>query len=272
LEGIPPAKGGFSREEFDRIIRRASELQFEDSGSSGPGDVVGEEELLRIGKEVGIEPRHLRRALGEVRAEALRPVPSKDEGVLARVVGPGFVRVSRVVPGPFGALEKRLEDHFAEGESLRRLRKRGDRSLWEPAGGVRAVVRRALKVGGSSYDLVRAKSLELSLVPLPEGQVLVTMTADVRSVRSGAGVGGMLGMGIPAAAVGTGLGFGFGFPLIGIPAALVGLAGGAAIGRAHLAGESARIRIAMEGILDRLEAGEPLATLRPGDWRARFAR
>lgn len=271
-EGLPP-KGGVSREEFDRIIRRASELQFEDTGSRGPGDVLGEEELVRIGREVGIEPRHLMKALGEVRAEALRPGLPSDSGILARVVGPGFVRASRVVPGPLGSVERRLEDHLAEGESLRRLRKRGERSLWEPASGVRVALLRAFRgISGSSFDLVRAKSLELSLASLAEGHVLVTMTADIRSVRAAAGGGGVFGLGLAGGIVGAVLGFLVGFPYIGIPGILAGMAGGTAVGRATLAKESGRIRMALEGILDRLEAGEALEPTESEDWRARFAR
>jgi hypothetical protein len=211
--------------------------------------------------------------VGEVRSEALVPEIPKDDGIITRILGPGFIRVSRVVPGPTGALEKRLEEYFAEGESLRRVRKRGDRSLWEPASGVRAILRRALKsVDGSSYDLVRARTVELSVVALEGDLVLVTMTADVRSARNAAGGGGAFGMGLGGGITGTVVGVALGVPLIALPALLAGMAGGTAIGRATFAKEAARIRRAMEGILDRLEAGEPLAPLRTRDWRTRFAR
>ncbi len=269
MEGSQPPLRDFSREELDRIIRRATELQFGETESGGVDQTVDEGEILRIGREVGIEPHYLRRAIGEVRAEALRPVKPGDRGLLARTLGEGVIQVGRVVPGNPDEIEAGLEEHFRVGESLSRIRKRGRRSLWEPAGGLMASLQRELRWKGFRYDLARAGSVEVSLSEMEEGFSLVTMAADLRSLRSERGVGWMIGIGSGGALVGWAVGLGIGFPWLAIPAAAAGVWIGTRMARTRYAREVRRLRLSMEDILDRLESGESLATRRGGDWRDR---
>jgi len=250
---------GFSTEDLERVIRRATELQFEEAGGSRVRDLLDERELLRIGAEVGIDSRHLRRAMEELRAEGLRPDLPSDAGALARLIGPGYLRATRAVPGTSADVEARLEAHLAAGESLTRVRKRGGSSLWEPAGGPVENLRRAFRIGGRSFELARAGQVELSVASLEEGHSLVTLTADVRKIRSEEGVGWMLGAGAIGAAASIGVGFIVLSPLLALPGALVGGGVGRVIGRSQFRNRADRIRLAMEGILDRLESGEPLA-------------
>src|SRR5690606_8651401 len=95
-----------SRADLDRVIRRAAELQLQEGGDDG-GELT-EAEVLRTGREVGLEMGHLRRALGELRAESLVLTLPPDEGPLRRLVGEGRVRVDRVVPGEAAEVEERL--------------------------------------------------------------------------------------------------------------------------------------------------------------------
>jgi len=262
---------GFSRDDLERIIRRASELQFEHAAPEGR-DLVGEEEILRVGQEVGLEARHLRQAVGELRAESLSLDPPGDHTLIVTLMGPGFTRARRVVPGAAADLDARLADHLSVGESLARVRKRGEGSLWEPAGGMMAGLQRALKWRGFTYHLARCRSVELSVSAVGEDRTLVTIMADVRRVRTEAALEWILGLGIPTgiiAAAGSAL---LGVPWLALPVTGVAIGFGTLLAAKRFRGESSRIRLVMEGILDRLERGEPLATRTEGLWGSRASR
>jgi len=262
---------GFSREDLERIIRRASELQFEHAAPGGR-DLVGEDEILRVGEEVGLEARHLRQAVGELRAESLRPDPPGDHALLVRLMGPGFTRVSRVVPGAADDVDARLADHLSVGESLTRIRKRGDSSLWEPSGGMMAGIQRALRWRGFTYHLARSRSVELSASAVGEGHTLVTMMADVRRVRTEAALEWILGLGIPAGIVAVAGSALLGVLWLAVPVTGAAIVAGTFFAATRFRDESNRISLVMEGILDRLERGEPLATRTEGPWRSRMSR
>lgn len=261
-EAVPAAGGDLvlDRGDLDRVIRRAVELQF-DEGEAEDGRSLTSEEVLRIGREVGVEERHLRRALGELRAEALVPAPAGEEGPLARYAGPASATASRVVPGSVSEVERALSEHFRAAESLTRIRSRGGRSRWEPAEGVLAELHRGLfRWRGYRYDLARASAIELVVTPLEDGFSLVTMTADLRSSRAGNFFGYAGGFAAAGGGIGATLGVALagGWPVI-VPGVIAGAAIGALTGRSAHARELERVRLGMEGILDRLETGEPLA-------------
>lgn len=256
------------RGQLDRVIRRATELQF--GGGDDTADRLSESEVLRIGREVGLAPEHVRRALGELRAESLLPTLPEDQGPVARFVGPARVAASRVVRGRAPAVISTLEDYLARGESLRRVRKREGRSRWEAEEGVVASIQRGLRWGGRTYELARASSVEASVSHLEEGYVLVSLVADLSSERSQNAWGWTFGLGLGGVGAGVGLGIAFATPWLGIPAAAVGAVGGVAAARHEHSKSAERIRLAIEGILDRLEAGEDLMKAGPS-WRDRLA-
>jgi hypothetical protein len=81
-----------TRKEFDEIIRRAAEIAASEPES---GDaVLTEQDLFRIAREVGLEERHVRKALVQVRSS----VPPA-RGPMSLLYGPSIVVASRVVPG-----------------------------------------------------------------------------------------------------------------------------------------------------------------------------
>src|SRR3954471_7576380 len=89
----PPARM-LDRSSLERVLARAAELQ------SGPGDTeegFTEEQLLELGKEVGLSPQNLRQALAEERTRS--SLPEDERGFAATLFGPSQVRASRVVPG-----------------------------------------------------------------------------------------------------------------------------------------------------------------------------
>jgi hypothetical protein len=258
------------REQLDRVIRRATELQFAGAEREGR-ERLSEDEVLRIGREVGLDPAHVRRALGELRADALLPRQAEERGLVSRFVGQPRVVASRAVPGRSTEVIRILERYLSAGESLRQVRKRDRRSRWEAEEGVVASIQRSLRWGGRTYELARAAFVDMNVEDLEEGFSLVTLAADLSPTRSNAAWGWTTGVTTGAAGAGLGIGLAVGFPFLAAPAAVAGLAGGVAAARKDHARTSERMRLALEGILDRLEAGEPL--LAPGpSWRDRLAR
>lgn len=271
-----PAGGGapVTPAELERVIRRASDLQFRSGGAEGAGE-LDEAEVVRIGREVGLDPRHVRRALAEVRAESLLPALPEESDLAARLWGSGLVRATRAVPGAPAEVERKLEDHFREAELLRRVRTRPGRSLWEPAGGLVASMRRAMDVGGHGFLLARARSLEMVVEELESGWSLVTLTADIRNERGHLATGWHLGL-LPA-----GLGAAAFMVATGGAELLLLLAGGAASGTAagvatwataaQFRRRRQRTELALQGLLDRLEQGRPLADGGGASWRDRLS-
>ncbi len=250
-----------NRSELDRVIRRAAELQVQE-GSEAEESTLSEDEVLRIGKEVGLAPSHMRRALGELRAEALVPALPPDDGPLRRLVGPARIRAERVVPGDAGEVEERVVRWLSEVESLHAVRRRAGVSIWEPAEGFLAQLQRGLKWGGQRYELAQAKQVELSVQSLEDGYALVTLTVDLTNHRLEQGAGAMGGFAAGGAVLGSVLTASLtAFPplavaAVGIAAAGVAGAGGLAVGRATYHQKAERVSLAAEGLLDRLERGE----------------
>ena len=266
--GGPPVPSS----ELERIIRRATELQQGTAGAGGGEDEpLGEDEIVRIGREVGLEPRHVRQALAEVRAESLLPDPPRDTGLPQRLWGDAFARASRAVPGDPGEVRERVERHFRERESLQPIRSRPGRSLWEPAGGLVSKMQRALDVGGRGYELAEARRVELTVAGLESGWSLVTVTADLRNVRTEHATGwtaGAAALGLPAVFVATAA---IGLPVeLAAPLVAGGAGGASALGaRRTTAKRRRRVELVLVGLLDRLETGEPLEPDR-SDWRDRL--
>lgn len=249
------------RADLDRVIRRAAELQFQEGEKGEVGESLSEAEILRIGQEVGLEPSHMRRALGELRAEQLTPALPAEEGVLARVVGPSRVQAARAIPGAAADLSPRLHDWLRRNESLTPLRERMGSSFWEPNQGFTAQIQRGINLGGKNFELARGKSLEVSVVELEAGWVLVTLVSDLSNVRTEHGLGWGLGLGLGSLGAGVGVAAVVAFPPVAIvgTAIAAGMAGGAAgatLARHTLAPARARMAVALEGLLDRCERGD----------------
>lgn len=274
--GVPEVRRDAGRSlssaDLERVIRRASDLQFR-AGTGEGTSALDEAELVRIGGEVGLEARYVRQALAEIHAESLVPALPKEARLPARLWGPGLVQTSRVVPGDRDEVERKLEAHLRDRELLKRVRHQRGRSLWEPAGGLLSTMKRAMDVGGHGYELAKARSVELVAENLEPGWSLVTLTADLRNERTETAVGWHIaGLGVAISAAVT-------FAIAGVSELAVllgsGLTGGAGLGAAtwatanHYAKRRDRARLALEGLLDRLELGE---TLSPGaaSWREKL--
>lgn len=269
VTGPSAARDDLPADRLEHVIRRAAELQHS-AGDESP-DALSGDEVLRIGREVGLEPRHVRRALAEQRAESLLPEMPEDEALL-RTLGSGLVRASRAVPGDRAEVQEKVEEHFRTRESLRAVRQRRGRSLWEPAEGLMSKMQRAMDVGGRGYELAEAKSVELSVSDLEEGWSLVALTVDARNVRSQHAVSWLAGSapGWLVAALTFELALGVPWLVTG-PLAGAGVLGtGAMGGRWSFEKKRRRMELVVSGLLDRLEQGAELEPDRPPGWRERL--
>lgn len=257
---LPVPASPISEAQLERVIRRATDLQFRSSttvtGRLDPAEVV------RIGEEVGIEPRYVRQAMAEVQAEALVPQAEEDRGLGFRIAGPGMVQASRVVPGDVAAVEHNLATYLKERELLKAVRSRPGRSLWEPAGGLVSSMRRAMDVGGHGYQLAKAKRIHVTVDPVESGYALVTVGADISNIRDGSTGGWLGGLGLVSVGAALGLALSTGGAALAVigAAAIVGGGGSVAVwaARADLRKKRQRFELVIQGILDRLERGEML--------------
>jgi hypothetical protein len=259
-----PESHDLTRRDLEAVIRRAAELEAE-AGSRVPE--LSETDVVRIAGEVGLSEASVRRALAELRAGAGGGLLA-DRGWAARLCGPGLVTATRILERPSEEVRQEIEAHFRENESLRLARRTRGVSLWEPDSGVIASIVRSVDLSGAGYQLAKkSQALELGVIPLNEGSCQVTLTADLGKERGawfwvlGIGTGGALATG--ASIFITGLPSLPDVVALGSPA-LLGLTMGMAR-RAYMRAME-KMRLILDGLLDRLEHDEPLRSPRPS-WR-----
>jgi hypothetical protein len=251
-----------SREQLEKVIHRAAELQ---SGRGESYDTLDVEEVQRIAEEVGLEGRHVRQALAELRADALMPSRPEDRSLATRLWGEATVVESRVVPGEPEEVQEKLRSYLTDRESLRCVRDRPGQQVWEPASDLMSQLQRNLDFSGRGYELAKTRTLTVLTQPLEEGRTLVSVVADLSNTRAGYAAGWYGGIGVFA--LGTALGAVLGenaaayfvFPGVATGVAIVGTIGTAKT----LARRRERVTLSVQGLLDRLERDSGFATDRP---------
>jgi hypothetical protein len=250
-----PSGKPIDRAALERIMQRAAELQ---AAEADVGEGLTPEEVMALGREVGIPGRYLQQAMLE---QATAGVAPAGRGLIGRLVGPREVTAQRVLVGDPDDAARTLIEWFDANELLVVLRQQPGRVTFEPLRGVPAALRRATAAFGSStprFMLARVNRVAAAFTRLESGYCHVSLTADLGEVRSGfiaGGIASALG-GIGAAIV---AGFLTPFPLI---AALPALAGGGlgwfVVKRYRPAAD--RARLGLERALDHLERG----AIKPG--------
>src|SRR5919201_1817131 len=227
-----PVRPSLDRAAMERVLRRAAELQ---ADAAEPGEALTEDELLEVGKEVGLAPQHLRQALAEERTHVEIPPAA---GLTGRLFGARGVSAARTVPGTPQSVLAALDAWMQREECLQVKRRFADRVSWEPQRDFFGNVKRRFNIGGRGYYLTRANEVAATVVAVDDARVLVRLDADMadalgaRARLSGAAIGGGLVAG--AALVGAGAMVGaLMAPVIAVAAlpALVGLGGGLEIAR-----------------------------------------
>ena len=250
-EGTPAR---IDRAALERIIQRAAELQTSDRDI---GEELTPDQVLALGREVGIPGRYLQQALLE---ERTRPVAIQPAGTWERIAGPARVVAQRVVPGTVAEAEAALLDWLEEKELFCVQRRQPGRITWEPLGGLAAALRRstaALRRGSAAMMLARADTVSATILPLEPGRCHVTLTAEARRARAEFVGGGAALAG--AGMLGTGLMVVLGalLPVALLPAPVaIGL--GYVVSRQYRSA-LVRIQLGLERALDQLEHDAVLA-------------
>jgi hypothetical protein len=246
------------RAALERIIQRAAELQ---TGEREIGEGLTTDEVLALGREVGIPGRYLQQALLEERARIVQAGPG---GFLSRTVGPAAIAAQRVVRGERETIEATLVRWMEKHELFSVQRHQPGRITWEPTGGFQAAYRRAVgAVGGTRHPIMlsRADTVSCTVLELEPGYCNVALTATAGKARTES-VGGSAAL-ASAGVVGTGVlaAVGAVLPVVLIPLPL-------ALGLGYIALRRygpvvARIQLGLERALDQLEHGSRADRLLP---------
>jgi hypothetical protein len=254
-EGTPAP---IDRAALERIIQRAAELQ---TSEREIGEGLTSDEVLALGREVGIPGRYLQQALLEERTRIVEAGPG---GLLSRTVGPAAIAAQRVVRGERELIEATLIHWMDKHELFSVQRHQPGRITWEPTGGFQAAYRRAVGAGGGSKRpimLAKADTVACTVLELEPGYCNVALTAIAIKTR-GESVGGSAAL-VSAGAVGTGVlaAIGAVLPVVLVPLPLA-LGLGYVVLRRY-GPVVARIQLGLERALDHLEHGNRAERLLP---------
>jgi hypothetical protein len=235
-------------EEFEMVIRRAAELQARSAEESGV-EGVSEDEVLRIGRELGLSGTHLGQALAEVRSGG-----PPEQGVAARIMGDARCSAARAVPGEAPGIARVLEQYLVGQEFLVVQRRLKDRTVFVRASGIMAVMGRAATGVFRRAPLLNVEQLEVSVRQLDPAMAYVVLSSDLRGERRshlvvGSILGGAFGT---VSAVTLGIVVAAPAALVAVPIVAAGLGG-----MRYAYRETARkVVVQLESVLDRLEHGE----------------
>ena len=246
-EGTPAR---IDRAALERIIQRAAELQ---TANRDIGEELTPEQVLALGREVGIPGRYLQQALLE---ERTRVVAVRPAGTWDRIAGAAQVVAQRAVPGTVAAVEAALAEWMEEKELFCIQRQQPGRITWEPLGGMAAALRRstaAFSRGSAAMMLARADTVSATILALETGWCHVVLTAETGTARSQFLGGGAAVVGAGALGAGLMVVLGALVPVALIPVP-VALGVGYGVARQYRS-TLARIQLGLERALDQLEHG-----------------
>ncbi len=256
---VPRSNLRLDRSSLERVLARAAELQGTASDID-PTEQFSEEQLLELGKEVGLSPQHLRQALAEERTRSV--IPEEERGLVASMFGPGRVRTARTVPGRPADVLDAIDAWMQRQELLIVKRHHSDRIVWEARRDFLVGVKRALKSGGRDYALSRAHEVAATVMPIDNQRVHVVLEGDFTPRRVAAAQQAIGSAGLGALVGGSLLFISVPVILAAAPVVLLGASGvAAARGLQHRV--VTRAQLALEQLLDRLERGD--IGRRPGE-------
>jgi hypothetical protein len=243
---LPLSSRNLSTRELEEVIRRAAELQAESSARLEEG--LSEAGVLRIGRELGLDPATVRRAMAEVRGRQ-----AVEKGVLVTLAGPRTVRASRLVNRPAARVAADLELYLRESEFMLAQRRLSDRTRFVRDSSFGAgLARFARGLARSPHPPVDLKQIDVSISPVDADSCLLELSADLAGTRGGL-VGGVIGGTGGAAAAWATVAWATALPdplmLLGVPV----LAGAWFGTRAIFSTVRKSVQEKIESLLDRVE-------------------
>jgi hypothetical protein len=255
------ARRQIAAEDLDLIVRRAAAIQ---NKRGKPGsELLTEEEVIEIGRQVGLEPDHVRRAMAEVHAESLAPKRPPGNRMLDLIGGDSRIEVRRVVAGGPTLIQQQVEMLLRDREKLSALRRRPTRSVWEASAGIMDRLDRFMNFSGKEYALAETRQVELAVAETEPGWSLVTLAADIANKRDEAlyTAGSFVAVAAILVAVFVGVQAGFASSVLAwgaglLAGLLVGVTGGGAavpLMRWALDKRRSRIELILEGLIDEVD-------------------
>ena len=253
-----PSGRPLDRAALERVLARASELQ---AGTSEPTEAMTEDQLIELGKEVGLSPEHVRQAIAE---EQTRVAVQQPAGRVSGVFGPNTAWAQRVIAGTQADILARIDRYMQAQEAMTVRRRYAERITWEARRDFLGQMKRGFGLGGRAYSLTRADEVGATVVPVDSARVLVRLDAafsDARrrsvtggGVLAGTGLAGAGGV-IALAATMPGSSMAVAMMIGGVWAAIGGV-GFTAVAKSYRSNVE-RAQLALEQALDRLEHPEP---------------
>jgi hypothetical protein len=243
------SRPALDRAALERVLARAAELQSRETGEAG--STLTDDQILELGKEVGLTSEAIRQALAEERG---RVVLADDRGIIGSWFGASTISASRIVPGTPGSVLEAIDTAMRGALPFQISRRFPERMQWTPKRGFFDLMRSQLWGGAEGADLRFAEEVAASVVAVDGQRVHVRMDANLGAARrqatsqsAAAAVGGMV-LGFMISITGAGI-------PVGIPFFAAGSAAGAYYARDRYRRMGTRVGVAMEQLLDRLEFG-----------------
>jgi hypothetical protein len=247
-----------SAAEVEVVLRRAVELQSREGDAAiGISEGMPESELMRIGHEIGLSPRHMQQALAETSVEA-----EPEDGWFGRGFGPAEVRASRLLAIPEARARTDLDRYLRERETMIVYRRFAGRSVYRRGSGFAAELQRFTSGFNQPYPRIDLPEVEVGIRAADERSCFVSLRADLRGTRTGWVSGGLAGGTTAGGTLALTLGIAIAPPvaLVGVPV-MLGTLLGTRTGYRRAFGQK---QSQLESLLDRLEHGELLPRPRGG--------
>jgi hypothetical protein len=253
-----PSGRSLDRAALERVLARASELQ---AGTSELTESMTEEQLIELGKEVGLSPEHVRQAIAE---EQTRVAVQEPQGRVSGVFGPNMASAQRVIAGTQADILARIDRYMQNQEGMAVRRRYAERVTWEARRDFLGQMKRGFGIGGRMYALTKADEVGATVVPVDGGRVLVRLDAAFSDARRRSVTGGGVLAGTGLAGAGGVIALAATMPGSSVPVALliggvwaaIGGVGFTAVARSYRSNVE-RAQLALEQALDRLEHPEP---------------
>lgn len=167
------------------MIGRAMEIQ---AASGGSGEGIAEAEVVRIGRELGLDPTHVRRAIADIRGRS-----PAEQGTMAVLMGAARVRAARTIRRPAADVGMLLEQYMVRCEYMHVQRRFPDRTRYVRDSSIAAGLGRLTRNLGGREPRLDVKEIDVAVAALDADTALVELSLDLSGERVGFLAGGIAG-------------------------------------------------------------------------------
>lgn len=248
---LPVPRPPLDRAALERVLARAAELQGQSPTTDETAGALTDEQVLELGKEVGLSPEALRQAIAEERGRVTIPEAS---GLGGMWFGPDVLSSTRVVPGSPASVMAAV-DATLRGELAFDVKRRfPDRMVWEPRRTFVDVMGLQFARSREGMQLRIAHDVAVSVVAVDGQRTHARVDVSLETARGSAVRKSLTVLGF-ATVVGLVLGVAGVTPFVLVPLITIGTLAGLFGARATHRSEAMRLATAVEQLLDRLEFG-----------------